>query len=170
MTHQPMLNTAKRVFIAISLFSCLVSSLPAIASSGFGYDEKAGGGSNCAIDETPLSICQYYRQFKKADARLNREYKRLYKMLDSRNAHMLKQSQKLWIDWRDAHSGAVYEKTVFCAGTVCIDAVHDNCVIDLTEKRAEELLQFQKNLPLAIEKAFSFSQDHECRLMWGPRQ
>jgi len=170
MTHQPIRNTIKHILTTISLLSCLVSPLSISSTSGFGYDEKAGEGSSCAIDETPLSICQYFREFKKSDARLNREYKRLSKMLDSRSFQLLKQSQQQWIAWRDKRSGEVYEKTVFCAGTVCIDAVHDNCVIDLTEKRTEELQQFQKNLPLAKEMSFAFSQDLECRLMWGPRQ
>lgn len=169
MTLQPMHNLTSYIATIFFAVCCLVAFSANSDSSGFGYDENAGGGTDCSIDETPLSICKYYPQYLKSDKSLNYEYKQLTKILDKKNLSLLRQSQRLWIEWRDEKSGGVYEKSTLCAGTVCIDAVHDNCVIDLTDKRTEELRQFKKDIKLAKDKSFSFSKEHVCQAKWGPR-
>ena len=82
---------------------------------------------------------------------------------------LLKQVQRQWIEWRDEKAGGVYDKQIICAGTACIDAVHDNCVIDMTDKRTIELRQFQKDINLAKDKSFAFEKEFECKSKWGPR-
>lgn len=168
MTFQPTHNLISYVITIFFVVCCLAVSPANSDSSGFGYDENAGG-ADCAIDKTPLSICKYFSQYMKADKSLNYEYKQLTKILDKKNIFLLKQAQRLWIEWRDEKSGEVYEKAIPCAGTVCIDAVHDNCVIDLTNKRTEELRQFKKDTKLAKDKSFSFSKEYVCQAKWGPR-
>jgi len=168
MTLRHMCNSKRLMFTILIFFCCLVTAITCSASSGFGYDENAGG-TDCPLDKTPLSSCQYYSQYLKADKDLNLEYKKISKMLDKQTFVLLKQAELLWVEWRDEKASGVYEKRIICAGTVCIDQVHDNCIIDLTEKRTVELRQFQKDIKSAKDKSFKFEKEIECERKWGPR-
>jgi len=69
------------------------------------------------------------------DKLLNKYYKLTMKSLDTLKRTELKKVQRLWIKYRDAKCGFYYGLS---GGTMDL-IIGDDCLVDMTTKRAEEL-------------------------------
>ena len=112
---------------------------------------------------SPADICyqddgeQHYdcARLKRADKNLNSEYKNLSSALDSNQIALLKSSQRRWIIWRDNQCNKSIEKSS-CTNSSCEAVNFNNCMSELTDRRAKELSGFSKNIADAAGKRFEF--------------
>ncbi|MES2017646.1 MAG: lysozyme inhibitor LprI family protein [Pseudomonadota bacterium] len=114
----------------------------------------------CALGKTPLSRCETLGEYLKSDKELNSAYRKLTKQLDSPSLTVLKKTQREWIKWRDEKCEAA-EVAANCTNGVCAGVNHDNCVVELTEKRTMELTEFAKKIPNAQASGFTFEKKYE---------
>jgi uncharacterized protein YecT (DUF1311 family) len=76
------------------------------------------------------------REYKNADAELNRIYKLAFTGLDAKAADNLRKAQRAWIVYRDAQCDAEYAKWGGGSGG---PAAHLACLLRLTQLRTREL-------------------------------
>ncbi len=93
-----------------------------------------------AVDQASMNRCAA-QAYEKFDADLNRYFheirQRLADDVDAR--HLLRDSQRAWITFRDAE--CAFAASAAIGGSV-YPMAHDLCLADLTQKRAHELRQY----------------------------
>jgi uncharacterized protein YecT (DUF1311 family) len=109
------------------------------------------------LEKTPLSRCGGLRQFRKFDAKLNDEYRRLFQQLKSEDRKSLRIAQREWIRWRNAQC-ETEEAEANCDNGVCAGVAHDSCILDLTARRTKELHRFAQDIASGVETGFSYSK------------
>lgn len=77
-----------------------------------------------------------HREFKAADAELNRAYNRLAGILDAKEKALLKSSELAWIRYRD--SNCAFESSQYAGGTMR-PMIESFCLTRVTRARTAEL-------------------------------
>lgn len=116
-------------------------------------------GGDCSTEGTPLAICKYYSDYIKSNNKLNYEYKKVLKLINGDNLSLLKKTQRQWIAWRDERCGET--EKVICGMALCRAILHDECIIELTEQRTNELQKFAKSPKDAAKRNFDFSRKNK---------
>ena len=106
---------------------CLMAAI-GIARPAFAQCEHAG----TTADTTDC----FDREYKKADAELNRIYKLAFTGLDEKATENLRKAQRAWMVYRDAQCDAEYAKWGGGSGG---PAAHLSCLLRLTRLRTREL-------------------------------
>jgi uncharacterized protein YecT (DUF1311 family) len=145
------------VLIAFSLVA-LHSAALADGCTDCGLTNRSDD-QDCALEKTPLTRCETLRAYMKGDRELNNTYRKLTKQLDANSLSVLKTTQRAWIQWRDDKCEDI-EEAANCTNGVCAGVNHDNCVVDLTKKRSNELAGFSKKLQSAKESGFVFDKKY----------
>lgn len=104
------------------------------AGSAFGQGTKKPPCSD-ADTQTEMNICAG-REYKAADATLNRVYQQLVAMLDAAEKAQLKQAQTAWIKYRDANCEFVGDQ--YKGGSIR-PMIYGLCLADVTQNRTVEL-------------------------------
>ena len=115
---------------------------------------------DCNLDRTLVSRCYFYSPYMTSDKELNFRYRNLIKKLDKEYSTILKETQLKWIKWRSEKCEEVND-SVPCDTGICANYAHDVCIIDLTNQRTNELIQFQKDVSAAKKNFFEFSTEYE---------
>lgn len=97
-----MLKHILKVLIVICAIS-LMTQITSLASS------KQKDPCQDAETQTDLNDC-FFKEYKKADARLNRTYKRIMKKLEPAEKSHLVASQRAWLKYRDAIANELLER------------------------------------------------------------
>ena len=110
----------------------------------FPFSLLAQSKINCGKAETQeeLNFCAK-RNYMRADSELNAVQQQLFKRLTSKQKENLKDAQKKWLAYRDAHCkfwAADYE------GKPMYDTIFYDCMQEVTSSRMEELQEFSDNL------------------------
>lgn len=112
------------------------------------------------LNTTPLIRGENYNSYVEIDKELNGNYKLLLKKLDKYARASLKSTQLEWLKWRDEKCDKMQEK-IECGTAGCYGGAHDDCILQMTYDRSEELLQFNNNIKEAISKKFQFSRTNK---------
>ena len=112
---------------------------------------------DCRLDNTPLTRCSNFNEFRKEDARLNDEYRKLAGKLSEKDRTLLLRPQRAWIRWRDEQC-ELEDIQANCTNGMCAGVEHDNCILGLTARRADELEAFNADLGKARTNGFGFSK------------
>jgi uncharacterized protein YecT (DUF1311 family) len=97
----------------------------------------ATAAAQCEDKKTTLDISQCLNaELKKADAKLNRSYQQTLKKLKTADAERLREAQRAWIVYRDAHCIAEFE--LWDGGTGGHIAL-PQCKLTLTKARTAEI-------------------------------
>lgn len=104
------------------------------AGSGFGQETKKFPCSD-ANTQTEMNICAG-KEYKAADATLNRVYQQLVAKLDSEEKAQLKEAQTAWIKYRDANCAFVGDQ--YKGGSIR-PMIYGLCLADVTQNRTVEL-------------------------------
>lgn len=113
---------------------------------------------DCHLENSPLTRCENFNEFKKEDARLNNEYKKLSAKIGVKDKKMLLQPQREWIRWRDEQC-ELEDVQANCTNGICAGVEHDNCILSLTARRADELERFNDDIGKAKASGFRFSKE-----------
>ncbi|WP_300979353.1 lysozyme inhibitor LprI family protein [Flavobacterium sp.] len=81
--------------------------------------------------------------YKKADAELNKVYKKLVSLLDKNEKVLLIQAQKDWIKYRDSH--CKFESDPYTGGSIK-PLILLTCLEEITKERTKHLKESLKNL------------------------
>lgn len=93
--------------------------------------------ARCEDKQTTLDISQcLIGELKKADAKLSRTYEHALKGLKPADAERLRNAQRAWIDYKDAHCKAEFE--LWDGGTGGQIAL-PQCKLTLTKRRTTEI-------------------------------
>jgi uncharacterized protein YecT (DUF1311 family) len=99
--------------------------------------------AQCDSKGTTADVTECYaREYKKADAELNRVYTRALKDLDSADAAQLRKAQRAWISYRDGQCNAEY---ALWGGGTGGSAGHLHCLLKLTQQRIGYLEEFYEH-------------------------
>jgi uncharacterized protein YecT (DUF1311 family) len=104
------------------------------AGSAFGQETKKVPCSD-ASTQTEMNICAG-KEYRAADATLNKVYQQLVAMLDVEERAQLKGAQTAWIKYRDAHCEFVGDQ--YKGGTIR-PTIQGLCLADVTQNRTVEL-------------------------------
>ena len=85
--------------------------------------------------QTEMNICAG-KEYKAADASLNRMYQQLVKMLEPEEKSKLKEAQTAWIKYRDTNCEFVADQ--YKGGTIR-PMIYGLCLADVTRNRTAEL-------------------------------
>ena len=77
-----------------------------------------------------------YASYKKADAELNKVYKKLMAILSQNEKTLLIQAEKDWVKFRDSH--CEFEASQYEGGTIQ-PLIYSTCLEELTRKRIAEI-------------------------------
>lgn len=102
----------------------------------------------CELEKTSLSRCSVLPDYLMADKELNFRYRALVKKLDQKSIASLRSTQREWIKFREEKC-IEFEIAAECDNGICAGVNHDNCVVDLTKTRTEEL----KSITIKLESA-----------------
>jgi uncharacterized protein YecT (DUF1311 family) len=94
------------------------------------------------------------------DKKLNVNYKKLRRALSSTQKDDLRKTQKEWIEWRNEKCEAAQEGSG-CNNGLCAGVSHDECMVDLTSRRATELLNFSKLPRKAFAEKYRFKAEYK---------
>ena len=111
--------------LLLSLFFLVFTVSAAIAQTQLEMNEKA------SLD------------YKKADAELNKTYKKLVSLLDKNEKALLIQAQKDWIKYRDSH--CKFEADPYTGGSIK-PLIWLTCLEEITKERTKHLKESLKNL------------------------
>lgn len=133
----------KPIFRGTSLFVVLLSCFCAAALSA-GPDDgsvlvtKGPAADPCKDPRTTIEMKECAaREYKEADAALNKAYKEAMARLTSKEQKdKLKEAQKAWIKFRDLHCESEY---LTWEGGSFGGVAHTNCMTSLTRKRTAQL-------------------------------
>lgn len=103
--------------------------------AGIGATKPAFAQCEHARTTVDTTDC-FDREYKKADAELNRIYQLAFTGLDEKAADNLRKAQRAWIVYRDAQCDAEYAKWEGGSGG---PAAHLACLLRLTQLRTREL-------------------------------
>lgn len=143
-------HISTRVFIAISLSLLTKMAWP-----------------SCKLDATPLMYERKCKEFIKADKSLNQHYTSLMKMLPIESKSELRKMQRAWLEWRDAKCDELESS---CVTGSCAGVAHDSCIVDLTNKRSDELKDYSHNVKAAEKKGFLYSTDYPTRVPFSSEE
>jgi uncharacterized protein YecT (DUF1311 family) len=104
------------------------------AGSGFGQGTKKAPCAD-AHTQAEMNICAG-KEYKAADATLNRVYQQLVAMLDAEAKAQLKEAQTAWIKYRDANCDFVGDQ--YKGGSIR-PLIYGLCLADVTRNRTAEL-------------------------------
>ena len=104
------------------------------AGSALGQGTKKAPCSD-ANTQAEMNICAG-KEYKTADAALNRVYQQLVAMLDSAEKDQLKEAQTAWIKYRDANCDFVGDQ--YKGGSIR-PTIYGLCLADVTRNRTAEL-------------------------------
>jgi len=141
----------------------LLLLLPSLTANGQCKDDcvpfNRSDDQNCDLKNTSLTRCSELDDYRKADLKLNKNYKELATKLNQIDISKLRNPQRAWIKWREEKCDDIDAKAN-CDNGACAGYAHDTCLVDLTEKRAAELSSFSNDLETARHKNFAFSKDY----------
>jgi uncharacterized protein YecT (DUF1311 family) len=109
----------------------LLASAPALA------DEPDGIDCNTAVSQNDMNICAD-KDYRGADAALNRTWRDTIKGLDAHTLDLLRKSQRAWIQFRDAE--CTYQSAENEGGSI-YPMVYAGCLTRLTKLRTQQLKQ-----------------------------
>ena len=115
-----------------SMFLLLVFLLAAGSASGQGTKKAPCSDANTQAE---MNICAG-KEYKTADASLNRVYQQLVAMLDTAEKDQLKEAQTAWIKYRDANCDFVGDQ--YKGGSIR-PMIYGLCLADVTRNRTTEL-------------------------------
>jgi uncharacterized protein YecT (DUF1311 family) len=75
-------------------------------------------------------------EYKEADLLLNKTYKRLMEVLSEDSKTKVRETQRLWLKYRDSHCNFASEQY---EGGSMQPMIHNGCLTDLTKDRTREL-------------------------------
>jgi uncharacterized protein YecT (DUF1311 family) len=107
----------------------LLAGAPARADDADGID------CNNAMAQNDMNICAD-KDYRQADAALNRTYKETLKGEDAHTADLLRKAQRAWIAFRDAE--CVYQNAENEGGSI-YPMVYAGCLTRLTKLRTQQL-------------------------------
>ncbi|MFJ2449508.1 lysozyme inhibitor LprI family protein [Pseudomonas sp. NPDC087626] len=110
----------------------LLSLLPLLAATGVQADDCTNASNQSTLNECAA------RQYKQADARLNTLYQQINGHLkdNPQGKKSLLTAQRAWLAFRDAE--CTFAASGVEGGSV-YPLIHNQCLADLTQKRAETL-------------------------------
>ena len=114
---------------AVMLFGPLL-----VIASAFGQGTKKPPCSD-ATTQAEMNICAG-KEYKAADATLNRVYQQLVAMLEPEEKSQLKEAQTAWIKYRDANCEFVADQ--YKGGSIR-PMIYGLCLADVTRNRTSEL-------------------------------
>lgn len=117
--------------LALLLLAPLLWAVPAAADESDGIDCKT------AVAQLDMNICAD-KDYRKADAALNKAYRDTMHGLDKHTADLLRTSQRAWIKFRDAE--CVYLNAENEGGSI-YPMVYSGCLTRLTKIRTHDLLK-----------------------------
>jgi uncharacterized protein YecT (DUF1311 family) len=123
---------------AAILFAALALCVPASAYFGLApawADEADGIDCAHAMAQQDMNICAD-KDYRKADAELNRAYKTAMAGLDAPNRDLLRASERAWIGYRDAQ--CTFENAPNQGGSI-YPLVYAGCLTTLTRARTKEI-------------------------------
>ena len=115
-----------------SIFLLLAFLLAAGAAFGQGAKKAPCSDAN---SQAEMNICAG-KEYKAADATLNRVYQQLVAMLESAEKDQLKEAQIAWIKYRDANCDFVGDQ--YKGGSIR-PMIYGLCLADVTRNRTAEL-------------------------------
>ncbi|MCA1616454.1 MAG: lysozyme inhibitor LprI family protein [Acidobacteria bacterium] len=113
---------------------------PQPPAQGAGRDDADEGPCPDAMTQPDMNRCTAL-EFQKADAALNKIYRRLMKDAGAAEKAKLRAAQLAWIKFRDAH--CEYESFGNKGGSI-YPMVYSFCLADVTGKRAEQFEEILK--------------------------
>jgi uncharacterized protein YecT (DUF1311 family) len=122
---------------ALLLLSCAAAGAAAKGQKGREVQPCEGYGS-----QAEASGCAY-REYKAADAELNKVYRELFAKLDAGQQEYLKKAETAWLKYRDAN--CEYEDSFYAGGTMR-PMINSFCLSRVTRARTAELRLQLKNL------------------------
>jgi uncharacterized protein YecT (DUF1311 family) len=149
----------KSLLLVTVCFATLHSTAVADSCTDCGLRNRSDD-QNCALEKTPLTRCETFREYLKSDKELNNAYRKLTKQLDSQSLSILRTTQREWIKWRDEKCEDV-EEAANCTNGVCAGVSHDSCIVKLTEKRTSELVDYAKKMLDAQTSHFAFDKKYK---------
>src|SRR6267142_215159 len=126
------LNMLRRLEMKLAIVTLFVSVL--FVASAFGQGAKKAPCSD-ANTQTEMNICAG-KEYKAADATLNRVYQQLVAMLEPEEKAQLKEAQTAWIKYRDANCEFVADQ--YKGGSIR-PMIHGLCLAGVTSNRTSEL-------------------------------
>lgn len=115
-----------------SMFLLLVFLLAVGSASGQGTKKAPCSDANTQAE---MNICAG-KEYKTADASLNRVYQQLVAMLETEEKAQLKEAQTAWIKYRDANCDFVGDQ--YKGGSIR-PLIYGLCLADVTRNRTAEL-------------------------------
>jgi uncharacterized protein YecT (DUF1311 family) len=111
----------------------------------------------CDLTKVPLMKCDIYKDYKIADSGLNRSYHNLAKSIPNSSVTILRKTQHEWIRFRDDKC-ADMQRESGCDNAFCTGVAHDECMLDLTNERAKELVYFLNHPEKGISLNYKFDK------------
>lgn len=120
----------RRLALAVSL--AVLSAAPLAAQGG-----RSPSADRCqdARTQTELNTCAA-REYRAADAELNRVWQRLMTAADAEQRPLLRTAQRAWVAFRDAHCAS--EAADFRGGSI-EPMLRSLCLADVTRARTAQL-------------------------------
>ena len=123
-------RTSSKAFLFSGLSTLLKLSLLFLALPTFAR-------AQCEKKETTIDLVDCWNaELKKADTELNRVYQAALKKQQPPDAVKLRQAQRTWIGYRDAHCAAV--SSLYKGGTI-EPVILAHCRLTLTQQRTKEI-------------------------------
>ena len=124
----------------LGLIAIFVAAGVALPGGVPGRTQKRSAADPCASASTQLEMNECAgREYKKADAEMNKVYKALMAKRDLEGQGALREAQRLWLQFRDAHLQAIYPSS----DPRAYGSVHPMCVAiilaQLTAERTKHL-------------------------------
>ncbi len=113
----------------------LAAPLLAFAPAAQAEDEAGGIDCNNAMAQSEMNICAD-KDYRAADAGLNRAYKAVMRDLDKHSQDLLRASQREWIKFRDAECTYVSAQN---EGGSIYPMVYSGCLTTMTKDRVKQL-------------------------------
>ena len=89
------------------------------------------------VAQTQMEMNQTaYTDFKKADAKLNKIYKQVMKILNEKEKKLMIKAQKDWLTFRDSH--CKFEIKQYDGGSIQ-PLIYSNCLTERTNTRIKDL-------------------------------
>ncbi len=120
-----------RAWLIAAALPLLLWGAPALADDADGID------CNNAVSQNDMNICAD-KNYRAADAALNRTWRDTIKGLDTHTLDLLRKSQRAWIQFRDAE--CTYQSAENEGGSI-YSMVYAGCLARLTKLRTQQLKQ-----------------------------
>jgi uncharacterized protein YecT (DUF1311 family) len=119
------------------LIAAMLATPLLLAGAPAQADDADGIDCNNAMAQNDMNICAD-KDYRKADAALNRTYKDTLKGQDAHTTDLLRKAQRAWIAFRDAE--CVYQNVENEGGSI-YPMVYAGCLTRLTKLRTQQLKQ-----------------------------